>query len=67
MLTQIPVFDHNDVTVGKAVTDSRIHVGRRLAAAHGIQAGTRIGVDYAGDWARRKWRFTLSGDRFVSV
>ena len=45
----------------------RSAVGRRLAAAHGIRAGTRIGVDYAGDWAKRKWRFTLSGDRFVSV
>jgi DNA-3-methyladenine glycosylase len=45
----------------------RSAAGRRLAAVHGIQAGARINVDYAGDWARRKWRFTLAGDRFVSV
>jgi DNA-3-methyladenine glycosylase len=45
----------------------RSAVGRRLAALHGIRARTRINVDYAGDWAKRKWRFTLSGDRFVSV
>jgi DNA-3-methyladenine glycosylase len=45
----------------------RSTVGRRLAAAHGIRAGTRINVAYAGDWARRNWRFTLSGDQFVSV
>lgn len=45
----------------------RSAVGRRLAEAHGIRAGTRINVEYAGDWARRKWRFTLVGDRFVSV
>jgi len=45
----------------------RSPVGRRLAAVHGIRAGARINVDYAGDWAKRKWRFTLSGDRFVSV
>ena len=41
--------------------------GRRLTALHGIRAGTRINIDYAGDWAKRKWRFTLSQDPFVSV
>ena len=45
----------------------RSPVGRRLAAFHGIRAGTRINVDYAGHWAKRNWRFTLSEDRFVSV
>ena len=45
----------------------RSPAGRRLAAVHGIRAGARINVDYAGDWARRNWRFTLSEDRFVSV
>jgi len=45
----------------------RSPVGRRLAAVHGVRAGARINVDYAGDWATRKWRFTLSEDRFVSV
>jgi len=45
----------------------RSKVGRRLASVHGIRAGVRINVDYAGDWAKRNWRFTLSDDRFVSV
>ena len=45
----------------------RSPVGRRLAAVHGIRVGARINIDYAGDWARRNWRFTLSNDRFVSV
>ncbi len=45
----------------------RSPVGRRLAAVHGIRAGARINVDYAGDWAKRNWRFTLSDDQFVSV
>jgi len=45
----------------------RSPVGRRLAALHGIRAGARINVDYAGPWARRNWRFTLSEDRFVSA
>jgi DNA-3-methyladenine glycosylase len=45
----------------------RSRVGRRLAAVHGIRTGVRINVDYAGEWAKRHWRFTLSDDRFVSV
>ena len=45
----------------------RSRVGRRLVAVHGIRAGPRINIDYAGDWAKRNWRFTLSEDRFVSV
>jgi len=45
----------------------RSPVGRRLTAVHGIRAGARINIDYAGEWANRNWRFTLSEDRFVSV
>jgi DNA-3-methyladenine glycosylase len=45
----------------------RSKVGRRLATVHGIRTGARINIDYAGDWAKRNWRFTLSGDPFVSV
>src|SRR4029079_111805 len=45
----------------------RSAVARRLAAVHGIRAGARINVDYAGDWERRSWRFALSDDRFVSA
>ncbi len=28
---------------------------------------TRIGVDYAGEWKSRPWRFYIKGNRFVSV
>ncbi len=28
---------------------------------------TRIGVDYAGEWKIRPWRFYIKGNRFVSV
>jgi DNA-3-methyladenine glycosylase len=41
--------------------------GRKLVGLHGIRAGPRINVDYAGDWAERDWRFTLADDPFVSV
>ena len=28
---------------------------------------TRIGVDYAGEWKNKPWRFYIKGNRFVSV
>jgi len=31
-----------------------------------ICAGPRIGVDYAGEWARKPWRFWEADSRFVS-
>ena len=31
-----------------------------------VLAGPRIGVDYAGRWARERWRFWLAGCGFVS-
>lgn len=31
-----------------------------------IMASPRIGVDYAGEWAQRPWRFYLRDSRFVS-
>ena len=32
-----------------------------------IASGKRVGVDYAGEWAERPWRFWLSGNRWLSV
>jgi DNA-3-methyladenine glycosylase len=31
-----------------------------------VSAGPRIGVDYAGEWAARPWRFWLTGNAAVS-
>ncbi len=31
-----------------------------------IASGPRIGVDYAGEWAARPWRFWLRGSPFTS-
>lgn len=39
--------------------------GRRVPAA-AIAAGPRVGIDYAGDWVARPWRFWLRGNPFVS-
>jgi DNA-3-methyladenine glycosylase len=37
--------------------------GQPVAA---IASGPRIGVDYAGEWAERPWRFWVPGSRWVS-
>lgn len=34
--------------------------------AKDIVTGTRVGVDYAGDWAFAPWRFSIRNNRFVS-
>jgi DNA-3-methyladenine glycosylase len=38
----------------------------RTAAQNEIASGTRIGIDYAGEDAKRPWRFWLKGNTFVS-
>ena len=39
-----------------------------LDGPHGpIARSPRINVDYAGEWAARRWRFYERGNRFVSV
>jgi DNA-3-methyladenine glycosylase len=43
-----------------------IEEGRGPAARAAIQAGPRIGIDYAGAWAARPWRFWIRSSRFVS-
>jgi DNA-3-methyladenine glycosylase len=35
-------------------------------APRAIARGPRVGIDYAGAWAARPWRFWLRGNRFVS-
>jgi DNA-3-methyladenine glycosylase len=31
-----------------------------------VSVGPRIGVDYAGEWANRPWRYWITGNRAVS-
>jgi DNA-3-methyladenine glycosylase len=60
-------LDGRDLTLGRdlwlaepdAVTADRI-------AAVGVVRGPRIGVDYAGEWASRPWRFGVAGSPSLS-
>ena len=43
-----------------------IEEGRGSVSAAEIASGPRIGIDYAGEWADKPWRFWIRGNRFVS-
>ena len=43
-----------------------IEEGSGPVAPSRIGAGPRVGIDYAGDWATRPWRFWITDNRFVS-
>jgi DNA-3-methyladenine glycosylase len=42
-----------------------IEQGERVARAR-IASGPRIGIDYAGEWVEKPWRFWIKNNRFVS-
>lgn len=53
---------------GKFLLDSEVwieDVGKKIAKKD-IEAGPRIGIDYAGEDAELPWRFSLRGNRWVS-
>jgi DNA-3-methyladenine glycosylase len=54
---------------GADLRGSRLWLERAAAGAHPprITRSTRIGVDYAGDWARKRWRFFESTSPHVST
>ena len=43
-----------------------IEEGARRIAPGSIVCGPRIGIDYAGPWAKKPWRFWVKGNTFVS-
>jgi DNA-3-methyladenine glycosylase len=55
-------FDGHDLTSGEGLWLAR---AEGLAPSE-IAVGPRIGVDYAGEWAAKPWRFWLVGSRSVS-
>jgi DNA-3-methyladenine glycosylase len=42
-----------------------LEAGRTVARSQ-IASGTRIGIDYAGEWVDKPWRFWLRDNPFVS-
>jgi DNA-3-methyladenine glycosylase len=51
---------------GLDLTSSDLHVEPGPAVTEPIVETTRIGVDYAGEWAAKPWRFYLEGNPCVS-
>ncbi|MDI3298005.1 MAG: DNA-3-methyladenine glycosylase [Bacillota bacterium] len=45
----------------------RIHRGRAPVPAAQIASGPRVGVDYAGEWRDRPWRFWIRDNPYVSL
>jgi DNA-3-methyladenine glycosylase len=46
--------------------DVWIEAGARRIASASIVCGPRIGIDYAGPWAQKPWRFWIRGNTYVS-
>jgi len=51
---------------GVDLTRGALTICRGPRARHRIARSPRIGVDYAGDWAHRPWRFFDATSRYVS-
>jgi len=53
---------------GKVLYDDDVwieDIGMKINSKH-IEAGKRIGIDYAGDDANLPWRFMMKGNRWIS-
>lgn len=56
-------FDGHDLTLGEGLWLADAPAGTSVGE---VGVGRRVGVDYAGDWAARHWRFWLAGHPAVS-
>lgn len=52
---------------GRDLCSRRLFLQECARAPNGIGRSARINVDYAGDWAAKRWRFYERGNRYVSV
>lgn len=52
---------------GTDLTKNKIWIEDRGLNPSKIVSSPRIGVDYAGEHAKRPWRFTIEGNRWVSA
>jgi DNA-3-methyladenine glycosylase len=55
-------LDAHDLTTGDELW---LEAGEQVAESK-VSVGPRIGVDYAGEWAGRPWRFWITGNGAVS-
>jgi DNA-3-methyladenine glycosylase len=55
-------FDRADLLGDRAWIED---AGRRVPRSR-VACGPRVGIDYAGAWARRPWRFWIRGNACVS-
>ena len=51
---------------GADLTSSTLYLADDATPAPRVARSTRIGVDYAAEWALKPWRFYDAGSRFVS-
>ena len=54
---------HNTMPVWEGAL--RVHAGPSIPEAE-VSTGPRIGVDYAGEWAHKPWRFWITGHPHLS-
>lgn len=57
-------FDGHDLTLGEGLWLASPPAGESVARE--ITSGPRIGINYAGEWAARPWRFWIAGHPSVS-
>ena len=51
---------------GLDLTKAHLFIEDAPAPAERIEGTARVGVDYAGEWAQKPWRFMLGDNAFVS-
>jgi DNA-3-methyladenine glycosylase len=64
-LTQALAINGSDY--GKNLCGSQLYLETCALSVGRVARSTRINVDYAGDWASKRWRFYECGNRYISV
>jgi DNA-3-methyladenine glycosylase len=64
-LTQALAITGSDY--GKNLCGSQLYLETSARPAGRVGRSTRVNVDYAGNWASKRWRFYERGNRYISV
>jgi DNA-3-methyladenine glycosylase len=59
-------LDGHDLATGNGLWLATGESGVANGSRESVSVGPRIGVDYAGEWSARPWRFWLTGNAAVS-